>query len=237
MDLPTRKTTLEDVMSARKRVESGNQIRSLSCTFFLWLCASVCIVVSTGIYLWEYDGETSCKAPNSNKHRLAENLYKDKWVDVSRRYSDVLKIFFSCALVDTFRCIVMIIAVVRKSGPLATLYQALIINDVLGFGAIFVLHVFRFDMAGRICAGEHKDEDAYYPHSGDYLISQGRILQGLVCFVWIVGILLFTLSTCVMICHHKSLVQGIKARIYKAYRSISFVERLGRGNQNDLLNI
>jgi len=131
----------------------------------------------------------------------------------------------------------MIVAVIRKSGPLATLYQALIINDVLGFGAIFVLHVFRFDMAGRICAGEHKDEDAYYPHSGDYLISQGRILQGLVCFVWIVGILLFTLSTCVMICHHKSLVQGIKARIYKAYRSISFVERLGRGNQNDLLNI
>jgi hypothetical protein len=27
-------------------------------------------------------------------------------------------------------------------------------------------------------------------------------LIGLVCFVWIVGILLFVLSMCVMICHH-----------------------------------
>jgi hypothetical protein len=27
-------------------------------------------------------------------------------------------------------------------------------------------------------------------------------LIGLVCFVWIVGILLFVLSLCTMICHH-----------------------------------
>ena len=73
---------------------------------------------------------------------------------MSRRYSDVLKIFFACSMVDVFRAIVMIAATLRKSGALATLYQALIINDVLGFGAIFVLHVFRFDLAGRICAGE-----------------------------------------------------------------------------------
>lgn len=55
---------------------------------------------------------------------------------------------------DVFRSIVMIIAVVKKSAALATLYQALVINDVLGFGAIFVLHAFRFDLAGKICAGD-----------------------------------------------------------------------------------
>jgi hypothetical protein len=48
----------------------------------------------------------------------------------------------------------MIIAVARQSTALATLYQALVINDVLGFGAIFVLHVYRFDLAGKICAGD-----------------------------------------------------------------------------------
>jgi hypothetical protein len=90
-------------------------------------------------------------APNSYKHR-SQN-FKKEWVDVSRRYRDVLKIFFSCALVDVFRSFVMIMATLRKSGALATLYQALVINDVLGFGAIFVLHVFRFDLAGKICAG------------------------------------------------------------------------------------
>jgi hypothetical protein len=65
----------------------------------------------------------------------------------------------------------MIAATLRKSGALATLYQALIINDVLGFGAIFVLHVFRFDLAGRICSGEFEEQPKDYPHSGLYLIS------------------------------------------------------------------
>ena len=121
---------------------------------------------------------------------------------MNRRYRDVLKIFFSVALVDVFRSFVMIVAAIRQSAALATLYQALVINDVLGFGAIFVLHAFRFDLAGKICAGDFQSEAADYPHSGPYLISQGRYLIGLVCFVWIVGILLFILSMCVMICAH-----------------------------------
>jgi hypothetical protein len=97
----------------------------------------------------------------------------------------------------------MIVAAIRKSGALATLYQALIINDVLGFGAIFVLHAFRFDLAGKICAGDYSDDETNYPHTGEYLISQGRYLLGLVVFIWVIGIILFSISTCVMICHHK----------------------------------
>ena len=167
--LPTKTLKIVDVFSAKKRVESGAQVRALTLNFFLWFCASICIAVSSGVYLWEYHGDTQCMAPNSNKHRSQE--FKKDWVDVSRRYRDVLKIFFSCALVDVFRSFVMIVATLRKSGALATLYQALIINDVLGFGAIFVLHVFRFDLAGKICAGEFKEKEADYPHSGEYLIS------------------------------------------------------------------
>lgn len=149
---------------------------------------------------------------------------------MNRRYRDVLKIFFSLALVDVFRSIVMIIAAVRQSAALATLYQALVINDVLGFGAIFVLHVFRFDLAGKTCAGDYKEDESSYPHSGDYLISQGRYLIGLVCFVWIVGIILSIISMFVMICHNKTLVYAITSRISSAWKSISLVHRLERGN-------
>lgn len=120
MELPVKKVKLEDVISAKKRVESGTQIPSLTCNFFLWLCASICITVSTGVYLWEYDGDTTCKAPNSYKHR--SDAFKSEWVDVTRRYRDVLKIFFACALVDVFRSLVMITATLKKSGALATLY-------------------------------------------------------------------------------------------------------------------
>lgn len=194
------KVKMEDVLSAVNRVEGGKQVRALTFTFFLWLMASITITVASGVYLWAYDTDEVCKAPNSLSKRSV--TFKDEWIDVNRRYRDVLKIFFSVAIVDVFRSIVMIIATVRQSAALATLYQALVINDVLGFGAIFVLHSFRFDLAGKICAGDFQSEAASYPHSGNYLISQGRYLIGLVCFVWIVGILLFLLSTCVMICHH-----------------------------------
>lgn len=149
---------------------------------------------------------------------------------MNRRYRDVLKIFFSLALVDVFRSLVMIIAALRQSAALATLYQALVINDVLGFGAIFVLHVFRFDLAGKTCAGDYKEDESSYPHSGDYLISQGRYLIGLVCFVWIVGIILSIISMFVMICHNKTLVYAITSRISSAWKSISLVHRLERGN-------
>jgi hypothetical protein len=175
-------------------------VRALTFTFFLWLVASIIITVATGVYLWAYDEDVVCKAPNSLSKR--STAFLSEWIDVNRRYRDVLKIFFSVAIVDVFRSLVMIIAVARQSTALATLYQALVINDVLGFGAIFVLHVFRFDLAGKICAGDFNSEPVAYPHSGGYLISQGRYLIGLVCFVWIVGILLFVLSMCVMICHH-----------------------------------
>lgn len=175
-------------------------MRALTFTFFLWLVASIIITVATGVYLWAYDEDVVCKAPNSLSKR--STAFLSEWIDVNRRYRDVLKIFFSVAIVDVFRSLVMIIAVARQSTALATLYQALVINDVLGFGAIFVLHVYRFDLAGKICAGDFNSEPVAYPHSGGYLISQGRYLIGLVCFVWIVGILLFVLSMCVMICHH-----------------------------------
>lgn len=194
------KVKMEDVLSAVKRVEGGKQVRALTFTFFLWLCASITITVATGVYLWASDTDEVCKAPNSLSKRSI--TFKNEWIDVSRRYRDVLKIFFSVAIIDVFRSAVMIIAVVKQSAALATLYQALILNDVLGFGAIFVLHVFRFELAGKICAGDFDSEASFYPHSGPYLISQGRYLLGLVVFIWIIGILLFVLSMCVMICHH-----------------------------------
>jgi hypothetical protein len=146
------KVKMEDVLSAAKRVEGGQQVRALTFTFFLWLVASITITVASGVYLWAYDSDEVCKAPNSLSKRSTS--FKSDWIDVNKRYRDVLKIFFSVAIVDVFRSLVMIIAVCRQSAALATLYQALVINDVLGFGAIFVLHVFRFDLAGKICAGD-----------------------------------------------------------------------------------
>lgn len=120
--------------------------------------------MATGVYLWAKDEDKICLAPNSNLDRTVDA--SANWIDVSRRFRDVLKIFFAVAITDVFRSVLMIIAVCAKKPALAMLYQVLILNDVLGFGAIFVLHSFRFQLSGKICAGEFKDDAKNYPFTG-----------------------------------------------------------------------
>ena len=147
-----------------------------------------------------------------------------------------MKIFFSVALVDVFRSFVMIVAALRQSAALATLYQALVINDVLGFGAIFVLHAFRFDLAGKICAGDYDYDKVSYPYNGSYLLSKGAYLKGLVYWIWIGGFLLCTLSTCFALLQFKPLLNSLIGRIVGAWKSVSIVSRMEQANQKDLLN-
>ena len=94
------KVKMEDVLSPVKRVEGGQQVKALTCTFFVWLIASIAITITSGVYLWEYDTEKICKAPNSLSKRSI--VFRNEWVDVNRRFRDVLKIFFSVLRSATF---------------------------------------------------------------------------------------------------------------------------------------
>lgn len=123
----------------------------LTCQFFLWLSASIAITVTSGVYLWQKDENITCSAPNSYNDRGSSS----EWIDVSKRFSDVLKLFFACALTDVVRSALALLAVRLQSGALATWYQVLALNDVVGFGALIVLHVFRFQLSGRICSGDY----------------------------------------------------------------------------------
>ena len=152
----------EQIFNAKLRVEGGKEVKALTVSFFLWLVSSIAVTVATGVLLWIETDDITCDAPNSNVDRTVSN--QASWVDVSKRFRDVLKIFFAVAIADVFRSTIMIIAVIKRSGALATLYQALVINDVLGFGAIFVLHAFRFGLSGKICSGDYADQTAAYPY-------------------------------------------------------------------------
>jgi hypothetical protein len=226
---------VEQVLSAKQRVEAGKQIKPLNWNFALWLITSIAITVATGVILWASDEDKVCKAPNSHHDRTISA--QANWIDVGRRFRDVLKIFFACAITDVFRSVIMIIAVNTQNGSLATLYQVLTLNDVVGFGAIFVLHAFRFSLSGKICAGDYSDDTTNYPYSGQYLSEQGAYLLGLVVFVWVWGIFLTVLSTCIMLWAYKPFIYGICGKIANAWRSVSLLHRMGKGNQNDLLNI
>jgi hypothetical protein len=75
----------EQILSAKARVESGNEVRPLTISFFIWLISSIAITIATGIYLWGKDQNITCLAPNSNAD-LTQPPPISQWVDVSLRF-------------------------------------------------------------------------------------------------------------------------------------------------------
>lgn len=43
---------IEQTLSAKARVEGGKEVKPLTISFAIWLCSSIAITISTGIYLW-----------------------------------------------------------------------------------------------------------------------------------------------------------------------------------------
>jgi hypothetical protein len=211
-----------DMLDMKTRVESGKEVGKLTFQSLLWFLSSIAITISSGIYLWSEDDGVYCSAPN---YRSDFNN-KANYVDVSKRYLDVLKIFFTVAIVDVVRQFVMIVAVLKQSSTLATIYQVLVVNDVLGFGAIFVLHAFRFDLAGSICAGDHDNDVKNYPFQGNYLYEQGKYLRGLVYWIWIGGFLICLMSTCFALFQFKPLLAALIGKVDRAWKSVSIVARM-----------
>lgn len=221
-------TTALDMFDVKSRVEGGKEVGRLTLQFFLWFVSSIAITIATGIYLWARDKDARCAAPNTNAARIAKD--EGAYVEVAKQFTDVLKIFFTVAIVDVVRQFFMIAAVLLKSGALATIYQVLVVNDVLGFGAIFVLHCTRFQLAGRICAGDYQDDPTNYPLLGVYLSDQGNFLKGLVYWVWIGGVLLCTLTACIALCTFKPMLTAVTARLIGAWKRFSLVSRMEQRN-------
>ena len=65
------------------------------------------ITIATGVLLWNKNDGTVCTAPNS----YDDFKKPGEWYDVSRRFRDILKIFFALAITDFWRCNIMIAAV------------------------------------------------------------------------------------------------------------------------------
>ncbi len=111
---------------------------------------------------------------------------------MSKRFRDILKIWWAWGVTEFIRSIIALIAVNSDSKRLAYLYQILMPNDILGIIAILMLHVYRFQFSGQYCSGDLLLDDRDAP-SG-YLVHRGRFLLGLVISIW-VGLLTFS---CIM---------------------------------------
>ncbi len=112
------------------------------------------------------------------------------------RFRDILKIWWTYCVVDFFRSLLAIVAVNINSKALAHLYQFLFLNDFLGVAAVIILHVYRFQHSGKWCSGDFLEPELARVQRDGYLIERGKILLGLVMYVW-VGLLTYS---CILSC-------------------------------------
>lgn len=112
------------------------------------------------------------------------------------RFRDILKIWWTYCIVDFFRSLLAIVAVNINSKALAHLYQFLFLNDFLGVAAVIILHVYRFQHSGKWCSGDFLEPELARVQRDGYLIERGKILLGLVMYVW-VGLLTYS---CILSC-------------------------------------
>jgi len=116
-------------------------------------------------------------------------------VSVHNRFRTVLKMWFTFGVVDFFRSMLALVAISKNSKWLGYLYQILVVNDLYCFACVVILHDFRFEYSGKWCSGDFLSDGVTSARPG-YLIERGKILLGLVMYVW-VGLLTYS---CVLSC-------------------------------------
>ena len=187
-------------MSPAAKIKAGQGLAVLAVQYVLYLCASIALTIATGYYLWEVETDRTCVA--SNEENGAPTNNSDDNFDVNGRFNDILKIYFAFFITEVVRMVLIVIAVAAKSETLANIYSYGCFNDCLGFAALIILHVYRFQPSGKYCSGDNfryngaseSDLDDAYDHelAGLHpelqLLKRGRYLLGLVIWVWCGGI-------------------------------------------------
>lgn len=152
------------------------------------------VFVAVAAFLWSKEVDDTCVAPY-------DDTVPTTLVNVHDRFRDLLKIWWTVALVDFFRSIFAIASVAAKKSDysktsliFAWIYQILVINDIFLIGAILILHAYRFQYSGKWCSGDYLDIQSQ--SKTGYLIARGNLFVGLVIYVW-VGLLTYS---CLMSC-------------------------------------
>ena len=124
-------------ISIVERIKKNNQNDLLMYQFIYQATSSLAVFTGVAAFLWTKEVDNVCLAPYYN-------IQPSELVRVDDRFRDILKIWWSYALIDFFRSILGMIATSTKSPCLARLYQFFILNDLLGIAAVILVHVYRF---------------------------------------------------------------------------------------------
>ena len=138
-------------LTPSKKVDMKIFNKVLCVEFWINLTTSIAITVSSGYYLWAVEHDNVCTIGSSSLHDT--NL-----VNVTQRFSDILTIFFACSVIEVFRSVLMLLAVLTSKSKIAKAYEYLCCNSCLAFAALIILHVYRFQYSGKFCSYDYPDD-------------------------------------------------------------------------------
>ncbi|CDW88557.1 UNKNOWN [Stylonychia lemnae] len=198
------KSNKASAFTAGGRLESGKYKSILILQLILYSCAFVALTVATGVYLWDKEVDNKCAHCNSD----GCNIFRDDVINVHDRFSDILKIYFAVFIANSVRCILVLLAVLTNNKKLVMLDGICCFNDCLAFAALIIIHVYRFQYSGKWCSGDVAMDKGNLSYddmtkvadseSGKfYLIHRGRLLLGIVIWIWVGG---FSLG-CISVVH------------------------------------
>ena len=197
-------------LTPSNRVELKIFNKVLCVEFWINLFTSVAIAVSSGFYLWDSEVDNVCTIGSSS-------LNDSNQVNVTKRFSDILTIFFALSVVEAFRSLMMLLAVVTGKSKIAKVYEFLCCNSCLAFAALIILHVYRFQYSGKFCSYDYPGDamtalglpSSTQMSASDILnskyaslfqIQRGRYLLGLVIYIWAGGFTIGCAFACYSIC-------------------------------------
>ena len=161
------------------------------------MASSVAITVATAVYLWGFETEQVCTAPNSDLNWGNSSEY----IDVSKRFRDILKIWFVVGLVDCCRCASILLYMQFKSVAYVMFYYIGYMNDCFIVAAILILHTYRLQYSGKWCAGDFLDSSA--TATPGFLVERGKFLIGLVIYVWVSTFVFTCIWTCIAVAAYR----------------------------------
>ena len=138
-------------LTPSKKVELKIFNRVLCAEFWINLLSAVAITVSSGFYLWGSEVDNECIVG-------ATSLNDSNQVNVTKRFSDILTIFFALSIVEVFRSALMLLAVVTGKSKVAKAYEYLCCNSCLAFAALIILHIYRFQYSGKFCSYDLQED-------------------------------------------------------------------------------
>ena len=135
-----------------------------------------------GYYLFNIEVDNKCFSMEGDNFPVEEGREGDL-DDIAYNYKVTFIIFFTVYMVEVTRALVAIVAAFVPF--VAICNYCLGLGGCLGMAGFIIIHVFRLNHGGMVCAGDFYDDPENEANLDITLLERGKFLWGYLIFLWV----------------------------------------------------